>query len=164
MIAMLGLPNVHLCGHVPDVAGIWSRNHLLVLPSRYEGLPLALIEAMWCGRPAVVTDVGGNAELLADNRTGFIARAATTESFEEALERAWQRCEEWREMGLAARAEVEAQIPADPIGLFCEKLEARVLRSRGGKQETTSMETNPGSGFVAQGPAGVERAVRSHER
>lgn len=165
MIAMLDLPSAHLRGHVPDVAGIWRDNHLLVLPSRYEGLPLALIEAMWCGRPSVVTDVGGNAELLADNRTGFIARAATVEAFDEALERAWQRREQWKEMGQAARREVEAQIPADPVGLFCEKLEAAVLAGRGGKQETPTIETNPKSRLAAQVPlreaAGAKQAVRS---
>ena len=43
------------------------RNHLLVLPSRAEGTPIALVEAMICARPAVVTDVGGNVEWLEDD-------------------------------------------------------------------------------------------------
>ena len=72
---MLQLKNVHFRGHVNDIRAIWEQNHLLVLPSRYEGLPLALVEAMWCGRPAVVTDVGGNAELCVGKRNG-ICRAS----------------------------------------------------------------------------------------
>ena len=70
--------------------GIWKENHILVLPSRYEGLPLVLVEAMWCGRPAVVTDVGGNAELCRDRQTGFVAQSATLASVAEAMERAWE--------------------------------------------------------------------------
>ncbi len=116
--------NVHFRGHVTDIRKIWEENHLLVLPSRYEGLPLALVEAMWCGRPAVVTDVGGNAELCVNNKTGFVAPAATLSSFSQALERAWERRTEWPQLGQAARTRVENQIPKNPVALFCERLKA----------------------------------------
>lgn len=124
MALMLGLSNVHFRGHVADIGAVWKQNHLLLLPSRYEGLPLALVEAMWCGRPAVVTDVAGNAELCLDNETGFVAPAATLSSFSHTLQRAWERRTEWRRLGEAARARVEHQIPKDPIGSFCERLKA----------------------------------------
>jgi glycosyltransferase involved in cell wall biosynthesis len=113
---------VRFRGHVSNIEEIWKENHLLVLPSRYEGLPLALVESMWCGRPAVVTDVGGNAELCADGKTGFIAPAATISSVGETLERAWQQRSAWQNMGKAARAKVEALVPKNPIELFCEQL------------------------------------------
>jgi glycosyltransferase involved in cell wall biosynthesis len=129
MTRMLQLNNVHFHGHVSDIRAIWEQNHLLVLPSRYEGLPLALVEAMWCGRPAVVTDVGGNAELCLDGETGFVASAATVSSFTRALERAWQRRKEWPNLGHAARARAESQIPRDPVAMFCERLTACAARS-----------------------------------
>lgn len=122
MADMLRVNNVHFRGHVTDIRTAWEHNHILVLPSRYEGLPLALVEAMWCERPAVVTDVGGNAELCVDNETGFIAPAATVSSFGGALEQAWARRKEWAQMGQAARVRVERQVPKDPIGQFCERL------------------------------------------
>lgn len=121
---MLQVNNVHFRGHLNDVRRIWEQNHLLVLPSRYEGLPLALIEAMWCGRPAVVTDVGGNAELCVDNETGFVAPAATVSSFAQTLQRAWEQRKKWLHLGQAARSRVEKEIPRDPVGLFCERLKA----------------------------------------
>jgi glycosyltransferase involved in cell wall biosynthesis len=124
LAGMLQLNNVHFRGHVNDIRSIWEQNHLLVLPSRYEGLPLALVEAMWCGRPAVVTDVGGNAELCVDNETGFVAPAATVPCFAGTLQRAWERRTEWPQMGLAAQARVENQMPKDPVALFCERLKA----------------------------------------
>ncbi len=119
---MFGLTDVHFRGHCSDVRSIWAGNHLLALPSRYEGLPLALVEAMWCARPAVVTDVGGNSELCVENITGFVAPAPTVNAFSQALERAWQSRERWQQMGIAARGMVEARIPRDPIQAFCDRL------------------------------------------
>jgi glycosyltransferase involved in cell wall biosynthesis len=127
MAGMLQVSSVHFRGHVTDIKAIWEQNHLLVLPSRYEGLPLALVEAMWCGRPAVVTDVGGNAELCVDSQTGFVAAAPTVTFFVDALQRAWDRRQDWRHMGQAARAQVENQVPKDPVGVFCEQLKALAL-------------------------------------
>ncbi|MFF8956572.1 glycosyltransferase family 4 protein [Streptomyces sp. NPDC014894] len=57
-------PGVLFAGAVPDT-GPWLRAaDLLVLPSRWEGMALAPLEAMACGRPVVVTDVGGAGESL----------------------------------------------------------------------------------------------------
>jgi len=96
--------NVEFCGQVNDIRSIWEANHLLILPSRAEGTPLALVEAMLCGRPAVVTDVGGNAEWIEDGKSGFVAEAPTAKSFGRALERAWLAQAEWEKMGIEARS------------------------------------------------------------
>jgi glycosyltransferase involved in cell wall biosynthesis len=122
MADRLQLQAVRFRGHVDDVKQIWRENSLLVLPSRWEGLPLALVEAMWCGRPAVVTNVGGNAELCLDEQTGFVAEAPTVSLVNEALERAWSRRPEWEDLGRAARRRVEELIPRDPIAEACRQL------------------------------------------
>jgi glycosyltransferase involved in cell wall biosynthesis len=119
---MLELNNVHFRGYVNDVRAIWEQNHLLVQPSRYEGVPITVIEAMWCGRPAVVTNVGGMAELCVDGETGFVAQSATLPSFSEALQRAWDARTKWSLLGERARARAEKRIPKDPTGLFCAEL------------------------------------------
>lgn len=87
------------CGHVGSATEIWEKNHILLIPSAGEGLPISLVEGAISGRTAVVTDVGGNAEIITDNETGFVACAPTPHSFAEALERAWARKDEWPEMG-----------------------------------------------------------------
>jgi glycosyltransferase involved in cell wall biosynthesis len=94
---------VDFYGHVNDIRSIWEVNQLLVLPSRAEGAPMALVEAMLCGRPAVVTNVGGNAEWTEDGRTGFVAEAPTAKSFGAALERAWLARSDWQKMGIQGR-------------------------------------------------------------
>jgi glycosyltransferase involved in cell wall biosynthesis len=118
----LQLTNVHFRGHLSNVNGIWEQNHLLILPSRFEGLPIALVEATLCGRPALVTDVGGNTELCVDGETGFVATAPGVRDIEQALERAWASRADWQAMGAKARIMAEELIPKDPVGDFCQQL------------------------------------------
>jgi glycosyltransferase involved in cell wall biosynthesis len=109
-------------GHVADVTGIWRTHHALLLPSRYEGLPLSLVEAMLCGRIGIVTDVAGNTEILEDDVTGFVAAAPTAGHLDAALERAWIRRKEWREMGRVAGRSIREHVPPDPAALYAQKL------------------------------------------
>jgi glycosyltransferase involved in cell wall biosynthesis len=123
MAVLLGLrERVTWAGQVPDMTAVWASHHALVLASRFEGLPLALVEAMLCGRPAVATDAGGTAELLVDNETGFLAAAPTVAAFDEALERAWARRAEWPVLGRAGAARARAQVPPDTGVLFSDML------------------------------------------
>ena len=105
---------VEFSGFVKDVRSIWSQNHLLVLPSRDEGAPIALIEAMLCGRPSVVTEIGGNAEWVEDGVTGFVAGAPNTKLFGSALERAWQAQGAWEKMGQRAQQSAWAKYDKNP--------------------------------------------------
>ncbi|MBF2004219.1 MAG: glycosyltransferase [Chlorogloeopsis fritschii C42_A2020_084] len=105
---------VKFMGHINDVRSIWSNNHILLLPSRAEGTPLALVEAMLCGRPAVVTDVGGNAEWIEDGETGFIADAPTVKLFNAALDRAWQAQNNWKQMGIKAHEYATTKLDYSP--------------------------------------------------
>jgi glycosyltransferase involved in cell wall biosynthesis len=120
----LGLEErVSFRGHIADIEKLWAEHHILVLPSRYEGLPLAVVEAMLCGRPAIVTDVAGNAELLEDGDSGFVAAAPTTLHLREAMDRAWEMRGEWKGMGVRARLAVQSKVCEKPAAVFAEKLE-----------------------------------------
>ena len=66
---------------------IWSANQVLVMPSRYEGLPLVIVEAMLCSRPVLATDVEGNSEIGIDGLTGFLAAAPTVAIVAQGVER-----------------------------------------------------------------------------
>lgn len=120
---MLRLPHIHFAGWSNDIAGIWRSHHALVLTSRFEGLPLAVVEAMYCGRPCLVTDVGGNSELIEDGVTGFIAPYPSIPAVAAMLERAWRRRLTWREMGLLAASDIRRRIPRDPVRKFVTQLQ-----------------------------------------
>ena len=105
-----------------DVQDIWRENHALLLPSRYEGAPLVVIEAMMCQRIAISTDIGRNRELIDDNESGFIAAGATVELVDDALERAWQKREQWQAMGQLAGRQIRERYPTDPVAEFADKI------------------------------------------
>jgi L-malate glycosyltransferase len=94
--------NVSFHGRVTDIRAVWRNSNMLLMPSRMEGMPLAVVEAMICGRPSVVTDVGGHTEWVEEGKQGFIAAAANALGFGEALERAWSAKSNWDAMGQLA--------------------------------------------------------------
>ena len=103
---------------------IWARNHVLVMPSRYEGLPLVMVEAMLCSRPIVATDIAGHAEIVEDGVTGFLADAPTPRAIAAALERFWARRTEAEEIGKAGHRRIQQLVPPDPVRVFAENLKA----------------------------------------
>lgn len=113
-------------GFCQRVTDIWADNHGLLLPSRYEGAPLVIVESMLSNRIAIATDIGRNRELLDDGRTGFIADSATPLQLDEALERAWQLRGQWKELGEAAGQDIRARYTLDPIGDFASALRSLV--------------------------------------
>lgn len=110
-------------GHVNDIKKVWENNHILLLPSFGEGMPLALQEAMLCGRPAIVTDVGGNSELIFEGQTGFLSDGTTKRAFSKAMVRAWTQKDNWKQIGLNAY-----QLASDKIDLTPEKTLLTIIK------------------------------------
>ncbi|HVU56203.1 MAG TPA: glycosyltransferase family 4 protein [Puia sp.] len=100
-------------GKVSDIRQIWEQNQVLLMPSHMEGMPLAIVEAMLCGRPCLATDVGGAAEWIENGVSGWLAPSATVALLDETLEKVWQEKERWASMGIQAhRRAMELYDPA----------------------------------------------------
>jgi L-malate glycosyltransferase len=124
LIAFYDLKNrVFLKGFVGDIRkDIWGENHLLLMPSYFEGLPIALVEAMLSGRSAVATDVGGNSEILKGDELGVIAEGITPSSFDKAMEDSWAKKDEWEAMGIKAHKQACEYFGNDPVSRLLEDI------------------------------------------
>lgn len=65
--------HVHFLGYRNDISEICNCADLFVFMSHQEGLPVALMEAMACGLPAVCSNIRGNTDLIEDGVTGLLA-------------------------------------------------------------------------------------------
>ena len=74
--AILGVDrNVHFLGFRRDVKYLFGAFDIYIQPSRWEGMPNSLIEAMAAGCPIIATDVDGNRELVEDGVHGWLTSA-----------------------------------------------------------------------------------------
>ena len=72
-VADLGIADqVIFTGVRHDIPAVLAQSDVFVLSSQWEGVPLSVIEAMAAARAVLVTDVGGNAELVEDGRSGLV--------------------------------------------------------------------------------------------
>lgn len=90
-----------------ELAMTLSQYRVFVLPSVWEGMPKALIEAMACELTCVATDVDGSRELIVDGENGFLAAGTGVESLTHAMTRA-QRAR-GLQIGRAARRATAAR-------------------------------------------------------
>jgi len=121
MAALLNINNVSFAGQVKDMDALWRDHHALILPSRSEGLPLSMVEAMAAGRIAIISKAGGNTELIKENITAF-SGYPYEETFDEAMERAWEQRDNWEAMGKQAAKDIAAIVPASPEKEFIAHL------------------------------------------
>jgi glycosyltransferase involved in cell wall biosynthesis len=105
---------VRLCGRVVDVARIWAESHMLLLPSIGEGTPLTLLEAMSCGRTALVTDAGGNLEFIIHGNNGFSVDAPTVKLIAQGMEEVWKNRNNLKALGEAAFLKVTEAFSEPP--------------------------------------------------
>jgi glycosyltransferase involved in cell wall biosynthesis len=132
---------ITFAGYQSDVRAIWAQQQILVLSSRAEGTPLSLVEAMLCGRPAIVSDVGGNQEWITEAKTGFVAEAPVTRLVRSALDRAWFARGNWDAMGREAHKVAMARLCDKSIpGLFDVISEATTVKQTAGAAAGEALE------------------------
>lgn len=76
---------IRFFGSRSDVPELLSKAAIFVLSSRFEGLPISIIEAMRAGLPVVASDVGGVCELVQEGQTGFLFASGDHQALEQKL-------------------------------------------------------------------------------
>lgn len=96
-------PNVRFHGQQADMAMIWPRIGLLVMPSRYEGLPMAALEGMARGIPLLAYRVGAIDQLVSGNSGGWSIEPGNAEALVKHLAH-WLRLRENEKRRICAAA------------------------------------------------------------
>jgi glycosyltransferase involved in cell wall biosynthesis len=102
-------------GHRADMPELLSECDLFVLPSLFEGLPLAVLEAMAAGKPVVATDVGGTAEAVLNGETGLIVPPRDAGALAMAIRRVLDKPEWATAMGAAGRERARCEFSAETM-------------------------------------------------
>jgi glycosyltransferase involved in cell wall biosynthesis len=138
LAARLGIERrVRFQGFEPNVKRWIQAADGSVLSSRYEGLPMVMLEAGACGLPAVATDVPGTREVLADGENGWLAPAGDPQALAAAMARLMRApIEERRAMGERARQRVAYRFRLDNVLDRWERLYEELLHGKRAARRT----------------------------
>jgi glycosyltransferase involved in cell wall biosynthesis len=98
---------IQFLGHRSDVPELLCAMDMVVLTSRYEGLPYCLLEAMACALPVVATRAPGTVDVVEDGVTGLLAPVDAPDSIAAAILSLLAAPERARALGEAGRRRVE---------------------------------------------------------
>jgi len=82
--------NISFLGWKDNISELLPQHNLFVLPSLWEGMPLAILEAMSCGLPCLVTNIPGNNDLVKDGYNGFLFEVADHEKLSFLIKKYYQ--------------------------------------------------------------------------
>jgi glycosyltransferase involved in cell wall biosynthesis len=85
----------------------YRRANIFLFPSRHEGMPNAMLEAMASGLPVIASCIAGNEELVVDDKTGLLVPSEDIERLQTALKKLLSDPALREHMGEAARRHVE---------------------------------------------------------
>jgi glycosyltransferase involved in cell wall biosynthesis len=128
--------SVRLLGARDDVPDLLAAADLFVLPSRFEGLPLALLEAMAAGLPVVAPHVCGTEEVVEHGRTGLLAESRDPEALALAVSAVLALPDRGAALGAADRRRVMLAFDAgrmvrETLALYCDLLARADLAAAG---------------------------------
>lgn len=127
----LGLAEqVHFLGQVPDIPGLLARQRIFVLSTHYEGMPLALLEAMAAGCACIGSDVIGVREVLSHGRTGLLVPEGDAHALAAAIADLMEHPERAEALGRAARQQAEREFDLSHMHGHYEALFRAIEASR----------------------------------
>lgn len=134
MVRDLGIKDrVHFVGNVDDVPNFLAEVDIFVLPTwskwRQEGCPVALLEAMACGKACVATDIPGSRDLIESGNSGLLVVPENDSRLAETLDLLYNSSQLRGKLGQAARARVVDQFSIEQEVLAHERLYTHVLGS-----------------------------------
>ncbi len=122
---------VHLLGpkdqnHVIEAI---EQNHIFILPSIAEALPVVLMEAQAVGLPVISTSVGSTDQIVLNGKSGFIVPPKDADALSDKLEFLIDHRNLWPEMGLVGKKHVEKNYDIDKLNDRLVEIYQKILHS-----------------------------------
>jgi glycosyltransferase involved in cell wall biosynthesis len=118
---------VKFLGYVGDMPSLWPALDCLLLTSRYEGLPITILEAMACGVPIVASNLDGMREILRDGENASLVPPSEIAPFVEAVRAFIDKPAHAAKLAAAALATVRADYSAARMARDVEAIYLRYL-------------------------------------
>jgi glycosyltransferase involved in cell wall biosynthesis len=129
--ARLGLGDrVRFLGYVPDMPALWPALDCLLLTSRYEGLPITILEAMACGVPIVASNLDGMREILRDEENADLVPPGEPAPYVTRLSRLLRDPGKGAAHSAAALATARAGYSAEAMARGVEAIYLRYLEAQ----------------------------------
>lgn len=98
--------NTHFLGYRMNVLDICSQSDLFVFPSYREGLPIAPLEAMYCGLPLITSNIRGLVDYMEEGKTGYLTDPDDVNSFASKIRKLKDDSQLCEEIGINNRKAV----------------------------------------------------------
>ena len=128
------LDSVFFLGRCDNIAELLSISEVCVLTSKAEGFSNSILEYMAAGRPVVATNVGGAAEAIRDDETGYLVSPGDDELMASRLVALLRDPAKAQKMGDAGRRVVEEEFSCEAQLTRTEDLYQKLLRQRGAER------------------------------
>ncbi|NVJ62117.1 MAG: glycosyltransferase family 4 protein [Gammaproteobacteria bacterium] len=91
-----------------DLLNLYSESHALLFPTRLEGLPLSVLEALAMGRPVITSNCSSLPELVQNDKNGYLCKKDNVNDFVESVRKLAKSQEHYNQLSAAARDTVES--------------------------------------------------------
>ena len=124
---------VHFLDGVEDVPAFLAQLDIVAMPTtrQGEGCPVALLEAMACGKACVATDVPGSRDIIEDGVSGLLVEPENAIDLASAIQRLINDRQFRERMGKAARIRIEEHFSIEKEVAAHEKLYEEILARKG---------------------------------
>ena len=125
---------IHFLGYRDDAYGVVKACDLMVLPSLWEGLPVAALEGMACRLPVLLSDIPPHRELIEEGVDGWLFRSEDERSLSETLVKVLQDEESMEKAALAGYMKVLNGYDSVKMARSCERLYESCITGGQGKK------------------------------
>jgi glycosyltransferase involved in cell wall biosynthesis len=121
---------VQLCGTTKDIYSALYKSSIFVMPSKFEGFPNALCEAMLAGLPVIYGNISGADELIKPGETGLLINSGDVRQLTESMKTLIQNPKLRDRLGRNAKKHIQNNYAAKKIAASWEKLFQNLLKAK----------------------------------